>query len=193
MRERVREARVGRLATIGADGRPHLVPICFALEGDVLYSAVDEKPKRSKRLQRLENIRNRPDVAVLVDHYDEDWERLWWVRLDGTASVLEDGAEREHALALLRSKYEQYRLEPPTGAVIAVRVERWRGWSSAGLRWEVAGRPEGRPATERVPYSVLQSTHSSPTSAASSESGVASSCGGSVVTGLRPSFSRQKL
>ena len=94
MRERVREARVGRLATIGADGRPHLVPICFALEGDVLYSAVDEKPKRSKRLQRLENIRNRPDVAVLVDHYDEDWERLWWVRLEGTASVLEGGSER---------------------------------------------------------------------------------------------------
>jgi PPOX class probable F420-dependent enzyme len=132
MRERVGEARVGRLATIRADGRPHLVPICFALEGDdILYSAVDEKPKRSKRLQRLENIRNRPEVAVLVDHYDEDWERLWWVRLDGTASVLEDGSEREHALALLRAKYEQYRQEPPTGAVIAVRVERWRGWSSA--------------------------------------------------------------
>jgi PPOX class probable F420-dependent enzyme len=130
LRERVREARVGRLATLDADGRPHLVPFCFALEGDVLYSAVDEKPKRSKHLKRLENIRSRPEVAVLVDHYEEDWTRLWWVRMDGTATVLEDGPERESALALLREKYEQYRSQPPTGPVIAVRVERWRGWAS---------------------------------------------------------------
>jgi PPOX class probable F420-dependent enzyme len=131
MRERVRDARVGRLATVGSDGRPHLVPVCFALEGDVLYSAVDEKPKRSKRLKRLENIRVRPDVTVLVDHYEEDWTRLWWVRLDGTARVLDEGAERKHALALLREKYGQYRAEPPTGPVIVVHVDRWRGWSSA--------------------------------------------------------------
>jgi PPOX class probable F420-dependent enzyme len=130
MRKRVRDARVGRLATVGSDGRPHLVPVCFALERDVLYSAVDEKPKRSKRLRRLENIRNRPDVAVLVDHYEDDWTRLWWVRLDGTARVLDTGAEREHALALLSGKYEQYRARPPTGAVVAIRVERWRGWAS---------------------------------------------------------------
>jgi PPOX class probable F420-dependent enzyme len=132
MSERVRDARVARLATVSADGRPHLVPICFVLEGDVLYSAVDEKPKRSQRLKRLENIRAHPDVAVLVDHYEEDWTRLWWVRLDGTASVLDEGPEREHALALLREKYEQYRSQPPTGPVIAVRVERWRPWASAG-------------------------------------------------------------
>jgi PPOX class probable F420-dependent enzyme len=131
MRERVRDARVGRLATIGADGRPHLVPICFALEGEMLYSAVDEKPKRSRRLQRLENIRRRPEVSVLVDRYEEDWTRLWWVRLDGRAEVLEAGPQREHALALLAAKYGQYRAEPPTGAVIAVRIERWRGWASA--------------------------------------------------------------
>jgi PPOX class probable F420-dependent enzyme len=131
MRERVREARVGRLATIDADGRPHLVPLCFVLEGDVLYSAVDEKPKRSKRLKRLENIRVHPEVAVLVDHYDEDWARLWWVRLDGTATVLDNGPERERALALLREKYEQYRSQPPTGSVIAIRVERWLSWSSS--------------------------------------------------------------
>jgi PPOX class probable F420-dependent enzyme len=130
MRELVSDARVGRLATVDADGRPHLVPICFALEGDTLYSAVDEKPKRSKRLKRLENIRRHPEVSVLVDHYEEDWSRLWWVRLDGTARVLDHGPEREHALALLRGKYQQYRAEPPTGVVIAVRVERWRGWSS---------------------------------------------------------------
>jgi PPOX class probable F420-dependent enzyme len=131
MRERVASARVARLATLGAGGRPHLIPICFALEGDVLYSAVDEKPKRSQRLQRLENIRRRLQVSVLVDEYEEDWTRLWWVRLDGTAVVHEDGSERDRGLELLRAKYEQYRAEPPTGPVIAVRVERWRGWSSA--------------------------------------------------------------
>ena len=131
MRERVAAARVGRLATLGAEGRPHLVPICFALDGDTLYSAVDEKPKRSKRLRRLENIRRRPKVAVLVDHYEEDWSRLWWVRLDGLARVVAEGAEREHGLALLQAKYEQYGAEPPTGPVLAIRIERWRGWSSA--------------------------------------------------------------
>jgi PPOX class probable F420-dependent enzyme len=129
MRERVGNARVARLATLGAQGRPHLVPICFAVDGETLYSAIDEKPKRSKRLQRLENIRRRPDVTVLVDHYEEDWSRLWWVRLDGTARVLEEGLEQGHALELLRAKYEQYRAEPPTGPVIAIRIERWRGWS----------------------------------------------------------------
>jgi PPOX class probable F420-dependent enzyme len=131
MRERAREARVGRLATLGADGRPHLVPVCFALEEDTLYSAVDVKPKRSKRLQRLENIRRRPEVALIVDHYEEDWTRLWWVRLDGTARVLDDGPERQHGLELLGAKYEQYRAEPPTGPVIAVRIENWRGWSAS--------------------------------------------------------------
>jgi PPOX class probable F420-dependent enzyme len=142
MRERVGAARVGRLATIGGDGRPHLVPICFVLEGDVLYSAVDEKPKRSRRLKRLENIRARPEVAVIVDHYEEDWTRLWWVRLDGTARVLDAGPEREHALALLREKYEQYREQPPTGPVIAVRVERSRGWP-AGSAVPPAGPKSG--------------------------------------------------
>jgi PPOX class probable F420-dependent enzyme len=124
----VDEARVARLATIGPDGLPHLVPVCFALEGDRLYSAVDHKPKRSQRLQRLENIRRRPDVALIVDHYDEDWSRLWWVRLRGRGQVLETGPERERALALLAAKYEQYRAQPPTGAVIAIEVADWRGW-----------------------------------------------------------------
>ena len=131
MHKRVAAARVGRLATVTAEGRPHLVPICFVLEGEMLYSAVDEKPKGSKRLQRLANIRMNREVCVLVDHYAEDWTRLWWVRLDGTAQVLEDGPEREHGLSLLAAKYEQYRAKPPTGPVIAVRIERWRGWSSA--------------------------------------------------------------
>jgi PPOX class probable F420-dependent enzyme len=128
MREQVRKARVARLATLDEAGRPHLVPICFVLDGETLYSAVDEKPKRSKRLKRIENIRRHPEVSVLVDHYEEDWSRLWWARLDGAAEVLDDGLERERALALLAAKYDQYRGEPPTGAVIAVRIEAWRGW-----------------------------------------------------------------
>ena len=128
MRERVVDARVARLATLRADGRPHLVPICFALDGDALYSAVDEKPKRSHGLLRLENIRRRPDVAVLVDDYEDDWTRLWWVRMDGTATVHEHGPEYQRGLELLTVKYEQYRSESPTGPVIAVRIDTWRGW-----------------------------------------------------------------
>ena len=130
LRTRVAEARVARLATISADGRPHLVPLCFALDGEVIYSAVDEKPKRTKQLQRLENIRRRPKVCVLVDHYEEDWSRLWWVRVDGQARVLDEGPQRDRALALLLEKYEQYRIQPPTGPVIAVAIERWRTWST---------------------------------------------------------------
>ena len=126
----VAAARVGRLATIAPGGRPHLVPICFALQGDVLYSAVDEKPKRSRRLQRIENVRAHPDVAVLVDHYEEDWSRLWWVRLRGRGRVVEDGPELEAALRLLAEKYEQYRNQPPGAPVLAIRVEEWRGWAA---------------------------------------------------------------
>jgi PPOX class probable F420-dependent enzyme len=131
MRALVAEARVARLATTEADGRPHLVPLCFALEGDVLYSAVDRKPKRSPRLRRLENVALHPEVTLLVDHYEEDWSRLWWVRLRGTARVLEEGPEHARALSLLAAKYEQYRAEPPPGPVIAVGLGEWRGWSAS--------------------------------------------------------------
>jgi PPOX class probable F420-dependent enzyme len=130
MRELVAGARVARLATLTPDGRLHLVPISFALEGDALFSAVDEKPKRSRRLQRLANVRANPEVAVLVDHYDEDWSRLWWVRLRGTGRIVEDGPELEAALELLADKYEQYRVQPPGGPVLAIAVEEWRGWEA---------------------------------------------------------------
>jgi PPOX class probable F420-dependent enzyme len=130
MRGLVAQARVGRLATVAPDGRLHLVPICFALAGDVLYSAVDDKPKRSRRLQRFENVRAHPEVAVLVDHYEEDWTRLWWVRLRGRARVLASGSEADTALKLLADKYEQYRERPPVAPVLAVAVEEWRGWSA---------------------------------------------------------------
>lgn len=132
MRALVTASPVARLATVDAQGRPHVVPICFVLHDEVLYSAVDRKPKRTQRLRRLENLRARPDVAVLVDHYERDWERLWWVRLRGTARVVEEEDERDRALALLAEKYPQYRAEPPTGPVIRVRVEEWSGWSARG-------------------------------------------------------------
>ena len=127
---RLTAARVARLATTDPDGRPHLVPIVFALSGDTLYSAVDRKPKRSTVLRRIENARVRPDVTVLVDHYDEDWGQLWWIRLRGLARVLDEGDERQRALALLQEKYPQYRAEPPDGAVLAVDVTEVRDWSS---------------------------------------------------------------
>jgi PPOX class probable F420-dependent enzyme len=127
---RLTSARVARLATTDPDGRPHLVPIVFALDGDTLYTAVDKKPKRSTKLQRIENARIRPDVTILVDHYEEDWGRLWWIRLRGRARVLDDGEERERALALLQEKYPQYRTEPPDGPVLAVDVSEVRDWSA---------------------------------------------------------------
>jgi len=128
---RLTAARVARLATTDPDGRPHLVPIVFALDGDTLYSAVDRKPKRSSKLRRIENARARPDVTILVDHYEEDWTRLWWIRLRGRARVLDDGEERDHALALLEEKYPQYLTEPPGGPVLAVDVTEVREWSAA--------------------------------------------------------------
>lgn len=131
MRERVAEARVGRLATIDPDGRVHLVPIVFVLDGDTLFTAVDAKPKRSRRLRRIENARERPGVTVLVDHFDEDWRRLWWVRLRGQARVLDAGDEAERALRLLAEKYEQYRTDPPGMPVLALDVDEWRAWEAA--------------------------------------------------------------
>jgi PPOX class probable F420-dependent enzyme len=129
-RERVAGARVARLATIDPDGRAHLVPIVFVLDGDTIYSAVDAKPKRSRRLRRIENARERPDVTVLVDHYDENWQRLWWVRLRGRARVLDESEEAERGIQLLTEKYEQYGREPPAVPVLAVDVEEWRCWSA---------------------------------------------------------------
>jgi PPOX class probable F420-dependent enzyme len=129
---RLISARVARLATTDPDGRPHLIPIVFALVGDTLYSAVDQKSKRSQKLRRVENARTRPDVTILVDHYDEDWARLWWIRVRGRARVLDEGEEREHALALLIDKYPQYQAEPPGGPVLAVDVTEVREWKSSG-------------------------------------------------------------
>jgi PPOX class probable F420-dependent enzyme len=133
-RRRLAEARVARLATADQQGRPHVVPICFALDGDRLYSAVDHKPKRRPQLRRLDNLRANPSASVLADHYDEDWGRLWWVRADGMAAVLDpedDRAreERSRAIALLVQKYRQYVGREPGGAVISLAVQSWRSWA----------------------------------------------------------------
>ncbi len=127
---RPEDARVARLATVGADGRPHVVPICFALDGDTLYTAVDEKPKATRKLRRLVNIEANPRVEVVIDRWDEDWSRLWWVRLGGTARVVDRHAR---ALELLQAKYAQYRDAPPAGPFVVVAVEsrsEWRAGSA---------------------------------------------------------------
>ncbi|MFE0379053.1 TIGR03668 family PPOX class F420-dependent oxidoreductase [Streptomyces inhibens] len=131
-RECFTRARIARLATIDASGRPHLVPAVFALTGDTVVFAVDHKPKRSARLKRLANIRAHPEVCLLVDGYDEDWDRLWWARADGTAAVLppaEGSAASARYVSLLTRKYrQQYADRPPAGPVVEIAVTRWSGW-----------------------------------------------------------------
>lgn len=109
-----------------------MVPCCFVLDaapdGDVVWTAVDAKPKRTLALRRLENVQAHPHAALLVDHYHDDWSTLWWVRVDGTALVVEDGPRRDRAVALLAGKYEQYERTPPPGPVITLGVERWTAW-----------------------------------------------------------------
>jgi PPOX class probable F420-dependent enzyme len=131
---RLSEARVARLATADPGGHPHVVPICFAVDDDRLYSAVDHKPKRRPDLRRLDNLRANPFASVLVDHYDEDWDQLWWVRADGTATVLDADddrvrEERSRAVSLLVDKYEQYVGRAPGGAVISLALRSWRSWA----------------------------------------------------------------
>jgi PPOX class probable F420-dependent enzyme len=150
-RRRFASARVARLATADPDGRPHIVPFTFALGGDAgqraggrggdgedspadrIYSAVDAKPKSSTDLRRLRNIRANPRVAVLADHYEDDWGRLWWARADGQAVILDDPAAMAPALALLAGRYPRYRGQPPGGPVISIRVTRWTGWAAGAL------------------------------------------------------------
>jgi PPOX class probable F420-dependent enzyme len=131
MRRRVASARVARMATVGADGRPHLVPVCFVLLGDTVYTAVDDKPKRTTRLRRLENLAATGRACLLVDHYSEDWTTLWWVRLDGTGRVVTDAAEAARAVDALRHRYEPYTRQAPDGPVIAIDIAGWTGWAAA--------------------------------------------------------------
>jgi PPOX class probable F420-dependent enzyme len=133
MRRRFAQARIARLATVRASGAPHLVPVCFALDGDRIVTAVDTKPKTTTALQRFDNVRSRPSVSLLVDHWDEDWSQLWWVRVDGSARIVDAGADLDRALTALTAKYRgQYGLRSPTGPAIVVEPQQWRGWT-AGL------------------------------------------------------------
>jgi PPOX class probable F420-dependent enzyme len=125
----VASARVARLATVNPGLGVDVVPITFALlEGDRLVSIVDQKPKSTTRLRRLANIRAHPEVTVLVDHYEDDWERLWWVRVRGTATVITDGPAVDEALEALTDRYSQYVDAPPPGPVVSVAIEDWTGW-----------------------------------------------------------------
>ena len=128
--QRFATARVARLATVTPAGAPHLVPIVFALAGDVLYSAVDGKPKRTRKLARLANIAAEPRVSVLADHYDEDWSLLWWVRADGVGRIVDESVA---GLRALTGRYPQYQESPPAGPFLEITVERWTAW--------VSGRP----------------------------------------------------
>lgn len=132
MRRLVETARVGRLVTVAGDGTPHAVPICYALRGETVYSAVDHKPKRRRELRRITNLRQTGRACLLVDDYVEDWSRLWWVRLDGAGRVVDDSDENQSAVTALVAKYAQYRDQQPAGPVIAVDVTGWRGWAAAG-------------------------------------------------------------
>lgn len=131
-RERFAAARVARLATASADGRPHIVPIVFALRGEVIYTAVDRKPKSTRALRRLENIAANRAVSALADHYDDDWDALWWVRADGIARIV-DGEEAKVGVSALAARYPRYVTEPPPGPVLAIDVIRWSGWQAREL------------------------------------------------------------
>jgi PPOX class probable F420-dependent enzyme len=131
LRRRVTAAPVARLATLRRDGTPRLVPVTFALVDDLFCFAVDTvKPKRDTRLARLADIDRDPRVALLVDHYADDWSALWWVRVDGRASVHPDGPLRERALAALAAKYPPYRTARPPGPVVAITPIRCAGWTA---------------------------------------------------------------
>jgi PPOX class probable F420-dependent enzyme len=129
-RSRFAKGRVARLATVGAEGAPHVVPVTFALDGDRIVTAVDAKPKRASSLRRLANVAANPRVSLLVDEYDEDWDRLWWARADGVARVVDDGPDLDRAISLLRERYVQYTTVALVGPAVVVEVERWVGWSS---------------------------------------------------------------
>ena len=122
--QRLAAARVGRLATVTPVGRPHIVPVCFVLHDGRIFTAVDGKPKTTRSLARLENVHATGRASLLVDHYEEDWSKLWWVRVDGVAEVVRS----DRAVDALAEKYEQYREERPAGPLIAIAPEQWRSW-----------------------------------------------------------------
>jgi len=128
---RLGDSRVARLVTATSSGRPQVVPITFVVDADRIFTAVDAKPKTTRDLQRLRNVRKNPRVAVLADHYDDDWSSLWWVRADGAASVIDDPRAMEAPIRLLAGRYPQYQDQPPGGPVIAIEVDHVTGWAAS--------------------------------------------------------------
>ena len=125
---KVSESRVGTLASVDPEMGTHQVPVVFVVQGDTIWVAVDDKPKSTRRLKRLANIESDPRVSLLVHHYDEDWASLWWVRVDGRATVLAE--PNGQVVESLRTKYPQYRSHD-LGPWIAITIERSLGWSSS--------------------------------------------------------------
>ena len=125
MTEKLQEARVGRLATVDERARPHLIPICYAFDGDVFYTAIDAKPKRvkDKQLARVRNIQTNPQVALLVDEYDEDWSRLWYILVRATATLLDNKGEKQKAMRLLKEKYSNYRIGYLSEDALVIRIQ----------------------------------------------------------------------
>ncbi len=128
-RARFAGARVARLATVSAAGVPHLVPVTFAVIGERIVFVIDDKPKSTKRLRRLDNIAARPSACLLADVYDDDWSRLWWARADGTATLLATDVEAIDALA---ARYPAYVDRRPHGPVVSIEVTSWTGWAATG-------------------------------------------------------------
>lgn len=143
-RRRFASAPLGHLATADAAAHPHLVPFVFAVDPssdpaqpDRIYTAIDHKPKRTTALRRLANIAENPAVAALVDHYEDDWDQLWWVRADGTGRLVEAGSsESRRAIGLLEARYDAYKRHSPAGPLLAIDVARWSGWTAteSGVR-----------------------------------------------------------
>lgn len=147
-RTALQRARVARLATADKSGRPHVIPVCFAFDGRVLYSAIDEKPKRAspRALRRVRNIEANPQVALVVDEYNDDWRRLWYVLVRGTAEVIGPGG-REHAAAItrLRKKYPQYRaMRLEDCPVLRITPERMVRWTASIARRRPAAHDRSR-------------------------------------------------
>jgi PPOX class probable F420-dependent enzyme len=130
-RARVAAARVARLATVRPDGTPHIVAVTFALDEDIVVCAVDHKPKRTQELQRLRNLEERPTASLLVDHYEDDWSKLWWVRLDLDVEIVRDGPRRTGLLEPLIRKYADYRVTAPRGPVLTMRIRSTTSWSAS--------------------------------------------------------------
>ncbi|HEX7095575.1 MAG TPA: TIGR03668 family PPOX class F420-dependent oxidoreductase [Acidimicrobiales bacterium] len=129
---RFARARVARLATVDRDARPHIVPVCFAVVPGTnqVVSVIDDKPKRRLDVKRLANVAANPFVELVVDHYSDDWSTLWWVRVAGIGHVIDAGPSRTSAVDLLAEKYEPYRERRPSGAVLAIDIERVRHWEA---------------------------------------------------------------